>query len=47
MSLTQFCSALSYVGLGIKLKSMSVTFWRWTSLHLPQNPHITARVLLQ
>ena len=33
------------VGLGIKLKSMSVRSWRWTSLRLPQNPHIAARVL--
>jgi len=23
------------VGLGIRLKSMSVRFWRWTSLRLP------------
>jgi len=34
------------VGLGIKLKSMSVRSWRWTSLRLPRNPHIAARVLL-
>jgi len=37
------------VGLGIKLKSMSVRSWRWrwTSLRLPRNPHIAARVLLK
>ena len=35
------------VGLGIKLKSMSVRSWRWTSLYLPQNPLIAARVLLK
>jgi len=35
------------VGLGIKLKSMSVRSWRWTSLRLPQNPSIAARVLLK
>jgi len=35
------------VGLGIKLKSMSVRSWRWTSLSLPQNPCIAARVLLK
>ena len=26
---------------------MSVRSWRWTSLHLPQNPRIAARVLLK
>jgi len=36
------------VGLGIKLmKSMSVRSWRWTSLRLPRNPRIAARVLLK
>jgi len=35
------------VGLGIKLKSMSVRSWRWTSLRLPQNPCIAMRVLLK
>jgi len=34
------------VGLGIRLKSMSVRSWRWTSLRLPQNPRIATRVLL-
>ena len=34
------------VGLGIRLKSMSVRSWRWTSLCLPRNPRIAARVLL-
>jgi len=42
-------SALSFVtvGLGIKLKSMSVRSWRWTSLRLSRNPCIAARVLLK
>jgi len=31
----------------IKLKSMSVRSWRWTSLRLPRNPRIAARVLLK
>jgi len=35
------------VGLGIMLKSMSVKSWRWTSLSLPRNPRIAARVLLK
>ena len=35
------------VGLGIKLKSISVRPWRWTSLRLPRNPRIAARVLLK
>jgi len=35
------------VGLGIKLKSMSVRSWKWTSLCLPRNSHIAARVLLK
>ena len=35
------------VGVGIKLKSMSVRSWRWTSFRLPLNPHIAARVLLK
>jgi len=35
------------VGLGIRLKSMSVRSWRWTSLRLPRNPCIAARVLLK
>jgi len=35
------------VGLGIRLKSMSVRSCRWTSLCLPQNPRIAARVLLK
>ena len=35
------------VGPGIKLKSMSVRSWRWTSLHLPWNPCIAVRVLLK
>jgi len=35
------------VGLGIKLKSMSVRSWRWTLLRLPRNPHIAVRVLLK
>ena len=35
------------VGLGIKLKSMSVMSWRWTSLCLPWNPRIAARVHLK
>jgi len=35
------------VGLGIKLKSMSAKSWRWTSLRLPLNPRIAARVLLK
>jgi len=38
------------VGLGIMIvgmKSMSVTSWRWTSLHLPRNHRITARVFLK
>jgi len=34
------------VSLGIRLKSMSVRSWRWTSLRLPRTPRITARVLL-
>jgi len=33
------------VGLGIKLKSMSMMSWRWTSLCLPWNPRIAAKVL--
>jgi len=32
------------VGLGTRLKSMSVRSWRWTSLRLPRNPCITERV---
>jgi len=48
MSMTLYStSALHDVGLGIKLKSMSVRSWRWTYLRLPQNPHIAARVLLK
>jgi len=35
------------VGLRIKLKSMSVRSWRWTSLCLPRNPRILARVFLK
>jgi len=35
------------VGLGIKLKSKSVRFWRWTSLRLPRNPRIAAMVYLR
>jgi len=35
------------VSLGIRLKSMSVRSWRWTSLRLPRTPRITARVLLK
>jgi len=35
------------VCLGIKLKSMSVRSWRWTSLRLPQNPRIAVRVFLK
>ena len=35
------------VGQGIKLKSVSVRSWRWTSLRLPRNPRIAARVLLE
>jgi len=35
------------VGLGIKLKSMSVRSWRWTSLCLLRNLHIAARALLK
>ena len=35
------------VDLGIKLKSMSVRSCRSTSLRLPWNPHIAARVLLK
>jgi len=35
------------VGLGIKLKSMSVRSWRWISLRLPQNPRTAARVLFK
>jgi len=34
------------VGLGIKLKSMSMRSWRWTSLRLPQNPCIAALKLI-
>jgi len=30
------------VGLGIKLKSMSMRSWRWTSLRLPWNLCIVA-----
>jgi len=32
------------VGLGFRLKSMSVRSWRWTSLLLPRNPRIAVRV---
>jgi len=32
------------VGLGIRLQSMSVRSWRWTSLRLPRNPRIAARI---
>ena len=35
------------VGLGIRLKSMSVRSWRWTSLRLPRKPRIAPRVLLK
>ena len=35
------------VGLGIRLKSMSVRSWRWASLRLPRNPRVAARVLLE
>jgi len=35
------------VGLGIRLESMSVRSWRWTSLRLPRNPRIAARVRAQ
>jgi len=35
------------LGLGIKLKSMSDRSWRWTSLRLPPNPCIAARMLLK
>jgi len=35
------------VGLGIRLKSMSVRSLRWTSLRFPRNPRIAARVLLK
>jgi len=35
------------VDLGSRLKSMSVRSWRWTSLRLPRNPRISARVLLK
>jgi len=38
---------IQLVGLRIKLKSMSLMFWRCTSLRLPRNPHIAARVLLK
>jgi len=35
------------VGLGIKLKTMSVRCWRWTSLRLPRNPRIATRVIVK
>jgi len=35
------------VGLGIRLNSMSMRSWRWTSLRLPRNPHIAAMVHLK
>jgi len=35
------------VGLVITLKTMSVRSWRWTSLRLPRNPRIAARVFLK
>jgi len=35
------------VGLGFKLKSMSVRSWRWTSLCLPRNPRFAAWVLFK
>ena len=35
------------VGLGIRLKSMSVRSLRWASLRFPRNPRIAARVLLK
>jgi len=35
------------VGLGIRLRSLSVKSWRWTSLRLRRNPRIAARVLLK
>jgi len=46
MSLTPSFSFM-IVGLGIRLKSISVRSWRWTSLRLPRNPRIAARVLLK
>jgi len=36
MSLTQAIQLYVTVGLRIKLKSMSVRSWRWTSLRLPR-----------
>jgi len=35
------------VDQGIELKSVSMRSWRWTSLRLPRNPRIAARVLLK
>jgi len=35
------------VGLGIRLKSLSVKSWMWASLRLPRNSHIAAKVLLK
>jgi len=47
MSLTSSFSLYDCGPRNYKLKSMSVRSWRWTSLGLPQNSRVAARVLFK